>query len=575
MPETWPVNPVAGTELPPPVGICGNIALISAPPPIMLIDFSTKTVLVLDDHPGMRASIRTTLSHFGVVKTDMASTAFEATRRIKDRAYDIVVCDYDLGDGRDGQQLLEELRLTKLIPLTTVFLMVTAERGYEKVMAAAELAPDDYLIKPFTAEVLHQRLCKVIEKKTAFTPAYLAMAEDHFEQAIEVCDSIKTSKPIYTIDAMRLKAELLMAIGRIDEAQQIYQEVIAMRAVPWARMGLARALYLKGQADEAEMVLLDLCDDAPDFLSAYDLLAKVQEAQQKSTEAQDTLARAVTRSPHTIARQKNLGELALANDDPAVAERAFGAVVARGLHSILRSPDDHARLARAQVDQGKLQAADATLKDLRTQYPNNARAEFSASVMDSLKASRAGDSEAARAAMDRAFKLKAEHGLQASEAMTLDLARAAFANGAAEEGQKLVAEMINNDHENKVLLNRAQSMFASLGMAEAGEEFIQAGVKKAVSLNNEAVLKARQGDLEGAISMLIKAATELPNNVQILLNAAHAILTRMKQSGWDDYRGMLAINYLEQVRSRSPDHPKYVKVNGLYRELAQKYGVLR
>jgi DNA-binding response OmpR family regulator len=541
----------------------------------MSIDYSSKSVLVLDDHPGMRASIRTTLSHFGVVKTDMASSAFEAMRRIKERQYDIIVCDYDLGDGRDGQQFLEELRHTKLIPLTTVFLMVTAERGYEKVMAAAELAPDDYLIKPFTAEVLHQRLTKVIEKKIAFTPAYQAMEEDQFERAVAACDSILASKPVYTIDAIRLKAELLMAIGRIDEAQQLYQQVIAMRAVPWARMGLARALFLKGQAAQSEDVLLDLCDDAPEYLSAYDLLAKVQEAQEKASQAQDTLDRAVARSPNSLSRQKALGELALANDNPARAEQAFRAVVERGVHSIVRSPDDHARLARAQVDQGKLQAADTTLRDLRGQYPNSVEAEFSASVMESLRASRAGDSAAARQAMERAFKLKGEHGLDTSEAMTLDLARAALASGATEQGKRLIAEMVNNDHENKALLGRAQNVFASLGMAEEGEALIQAGVKAAVNLNNEAVMKARQGDLEGAIVMLIKAATELPNNVQILLNAAHAILTQIKQSGWDDQRGLLAINYLEQVRSRNPDHPKYLKVNGLYRELAQKFGVLR
>lgn len=541
----------------------------------MLIDYSTKTVLVLDDHPGMRASIRTTLSHFGVVKTDMASNAFEAIRRIKDRQYDIIICDYDLGEGRDGQQFLEELRFTKLIPMTTVFLMVTAERGYEKVMAAAELAPDDYLIKPFTAEVLHQRLNKLIEKKVTFTPAYLAMEEDQFERAVEICGGILATKPIYTIDAIRLQAELLMAIGRIDEAQQLYRQVIVMRAVPWARMGLARTFFLKNQAEESEQVLLDLCDDAPDFLAAYDLLAKVQESRQKAAEAQHTLAHAVARSPNALSRQKTLGELALANNDPATAERAFSTVVAKGMYSILRSPDDHARLARAQVDQGKLNEAGATLKELRTQFPNNVEAEFSASVMESLRAQRAGDAESAQQAMERALKLKGEHGLQSSETMTLDLARAALAAGATEEGKRLVAEMVNNDHENKILLGRAQTMFESLGMAAEGEALIQAGVKLAVNLNNEAVMKARQGDLEGAIALLIKAATELPNNVQILLNTAHAILTQIKQTGWDDSRGLLAINYLEQVRRRSPEHPKYVKVNGLYRELAQKFGVLR
>ena len=45
-----------------------------------------------------------------------------------------------------------------MIKSATIFMMVTAERSYEKVVSAVELAPDDYLIKPFSGEVLRTRL---------------------------------------------------------------------------------------------------------------------------------------------------------------------------------------------------------------------------------------------------------------------------------------------------------------------------------------------------------------------------------------------------------------------------------
>ncbi|MBK6742410.1 MAG: response regulator [Hydrogenophilales bacterium] len=158
-------------------------------------DFSTLAVLVIDDHPGMRASLRMTLSNFGVTKTDMSQGAFDAVHRIKQRKYDVIVCDYNLGEGRDGQQLLEELRHSKLISLATVFLMVTAERTYEKVMSAVELAPDDYLIKPFTAEALQQRLNQVLKKKAAFAPVYRLMEEALNAEAATVCDRIAALNP--------------------------------------------------------------------------------------------------------------------------------------------------------------------------------------------------------------------------------------------------------------------------------------------------------------------------------------------------------------------------------------------
>ncbi|MDP1897107.1 MAG: response regulator, partial [Sulfurimicrobium sp.] len=121
------------------------------------VDFKDKTFLVIDDIIGVRSSMRITITTFGGVKVDMAANAADAINKIEHRNYDIILCDYSLGDAKDGQQLLEELKRRRLIRNTTVFMMVTAERGYEKVVSAVELAPDDYLIKPFSGEVLRSR----------------------------------------------------------------------------------------------------------------------------------------------------------------------------------------------------------------------------------------------------------------------------------------------------------------------------------------------------------------------------------------------------------------------------------
>lgn len=542
----------------------------------MAIDFTKLRALVVDDHPGMRTSIRTTLSNFGVTKTDMASSAFEAVRRIRQATspYELIVCDYHLGEGRDGQQLLEELRLEKLIPMSTVFLIVTAERAYEKVMSAAELLPDDYLIKPFTAEVLMQRLTKVLQKKAVFAPVYARLGNGKTEAAIAQCDRILAEHPQYTIDAIRLKAELLLSIGELDAAEALYEKVIAMRPVPWARMGRARAMFMRGQLAQAEQELIALTQAAPDFLGAFDFLARVQEARGDSAAAQATLQEATTRSPNTLARQKALGEIALVNGAFDVAEHAFKTVVEKGAHSILRHPEDHGRLARAQIEQGKLNDAAATLKDLRHQYHNHPQAEFTALVLEGLKESRAGNAEAARRAVDGALKLREAHDLAASPGLTLDLARACLDTGKEDEGKALIAGLINDDHENERIIQQTRALFAAIGRPEEGESLVQNTVRAAVALNNEAVELARQGDLAGAVERLIRAATDLPNNPQILLNAAQAIFTQIKQSGWDANKAALACRYLAHAKQRKPDHPKVAKVTALSRELAQKYSAM-
>lgn len=539
-----------------------------------MIDYEKKRVLVIDDHPGMRTSIRTTLSHFGVVKTDMAMTAYEAARRIKQISYDIIICDYNLGEGRDGQQFLEELRHTKLIPLSTVFLMVTAERSYERVMSAAELAPDDYLIKPFTAEILHQRLNKLIEKKQAFQPAYTAMDAGNVETAISHCDKLIEQMPLYTVDALRLKAELLIALGRVQEAQELYEQVVAMRAVPWARMGLAKTLFMQDKLDDAETELMDLCDAAPEFMAANDLLAHVQQSNGKLAEAQETMARAVAASPNIISRQKAFGELALSNGDLERAEKAFEVVLEKGVHSVLRGPEDHARLARVQVERGKLNEADGTIRQLREHYPNNPAADCTAAVVESLKETKAGRTDAAKKALERALQIRAEANVPLSDNLTLDLAQACLANNVEGEGRKLINELINNNHDNAALLDRTRRLFAALGRAEEGEKLVQEGIKNAVSMNNQAVMLARAGDLAGSVSLLKEAVRSMPHNVLILLNAAQAIMTLLRQAGWVAEEAALAERYIQEARQRNPEHPKLAKVHAIYREVCQKYGVV-
>jgi len=132
-------------------------------------------VLIVDRQPNARNTLRTMLSTLGVTQVHGASSAWEALRQVAKHEFGVIFSDYVLEDGRDGQQLLEELRHRHLIPLSTVFMIVTAERGYQHVASVAELTPDDYLIKPFTAEQLQGRLARALFKKKIFASANAAL----------------------------------------------------------------------------------------------------------------------------------------------------------------------------------------------------------------------------------------------------------------------------------------------------------------------------------------------------------------------------------------------------------------
>ena len=92
-----------------------------------------------------------------------------------------------------GQDLLDDLRRNQLLPYSTIFIMVTGERQYERVVSAAELAPNDYILKPFAADTLQGRIERALTKRDAFMPTYrlieLGNAPDAFGQTWHLpCD---------------------------------------------------------------------------------------------------------------------------------------------------------------------------------------------------------------------------------------------------------------------------------------------------------------------------------------------------------------------------------------------------
>ncbi len=174
---------------------------------------SKKRVLIVDRHTPARDSLRLMLGALGVTAVHGAGNSAEVIRQVKSNRFDIIVSDFVLDDGRDGQQLLEELRHTHLIPLSTVYMIITSERSYTNVVALAELAPDDYLIKPFTAEQLQGRLLKAIYKKHVLRHIYEQVEHGALQEALAACDRVIQQQPTYMYDALRFKGELLHQLG--------------------------------------------------------------------------------------------------------------------------------------------------------------------------------------------------------------------------------------------------------------------------------------------------------------------------------------------------------------------------
>ncbi len=532
-------------------------------------------VLLVDRHTAARNSLRIILSTLGVTMVHSAGTSAEVLRQVKANAFDIILSDYYLEDGRDGQQLLEELRQKHLISLSTVFMVITAERAYNNVVSVAELAPDDYLIKPFTAEQLQRRLARAIYKKQFFEKVFLHLDNGAYADALTTCDALIGREELFALDTLRFKGEILNVLGRYEEAQAVYKQVLESATVPWARMGLAIALRGQDQLAEAEALGTALIDEFPEYLAAYDFVASVREENGALSEAQQVLLRAAEISSNNSLRQRMVGDIAMRNNDLDTAERAYGKVLERHRGSTLGSIDDYTNLTRVMIDNGHTEGAKKITKELRRDWRGKSQGELAALVMDSLCAHHEGEPEKARQALEKALALHQEISAEPgehSQKISIDLAHACLVSGNEAKAQDILSQVAGENNEDRNMIAHIENVFVKTGHADAGKILLAKVGREIVELNNRGVLAARSGDLEGSVQMLIQAAEQVPN-LQFLVNASKAIFSLLERRGWDDELGKRGLRYLEMAQAKEMRNPKVLSARQLYCQVSRKYGI--
>lgn len=118
--------------------------------------------LVVDDFATMRRIVRNLLKDLGFVNVEEAEDGQDALARLRASQFDFVISDWNMPN-MDGLQLLSEIRKDASFSSIPV-LMVTAEAKKENIIAAAQAGASGYVVKPFTAATLEEKLNKIFEK---------------------------------------------------------------------------------------------------------------------------------------------------------------------------------------------------------------------------------------------------------------------------------------------------------------------------------------------------------------------------------------------------------------------------
>jgi len=496
-----------------------------------LEEFSKKRFLIVDELDSFRFSTKKTLKSLGLKLVDTASTAQTVINGFQNVNYDVVLCNYELGKGKNGQELLEELRYRKLLKFTGLFFIISAEVEKGKVMGTIENEPDGYLVKPITPQDLKTRLSKALIMKEAMRIIDVAIDDGDYHSAIAYCDRKIGEKDRYLSRCMKTKGWLLTKVGELDQAKEVYESVLQSNDFSWAEYGLAKVEIKKKDYEQAEKLLNHIISKDPQQVEAMDLLAEIYRRENKPDQAQTMIKQAIKLSPNALARQKELADLCIETNQPEGAIEAFRNVVKLGEQSVYAKPDQYFDFACFLADSAKdeedpnnnpmLKEAFELLNQSKKRFASNAHIEDQAKLMSASVNAIVGNQAQAQEIYD---SVMTQHERSDElDAKSLQIAaQAVFSLGKQEQAEQLLEQAADIAGDDKELITDIYDQLSKGVTSESRERAAQMN-KKGIKLYAE--------DRVGQAAEELRAAIPLtPRHISLNLNLAQVLLKLHKQS---------------------------------------------
>lgn len=303
--------------------------------------YKSVSVLILDDYSEFRLSLKQMVESFGVNHIDVCTNAEDALACYSEHYHDILLVDYNLGDGLNGLQLLAELNHRNLLKYGTNYVLITGETASDLVMGALEYRPDDYLAKPFTKTTLKSRLDKLVEKALAFKPIYNALNQKKPKTALSLCDQLMAENKRVSIECLRLKADIYLKQLNYSQALSIYNSILHKRELSWAQMGVAICYLALGESHKSLELCKLIVTKNSSAVEAYDLACECFIQQHDFESAYAITQKAIAHSPNSIIRQRQLAKLATRYNELEIAFNAYKRVLQLAKYSCLAQLDDY------------------------------------------------------------------------------------------------------------------------------------------------------------------------------------------------------------------------------------------
>lgn len=495
--------------------------------------YAQKRCLIIDDMPDTRTSVKRILIDYGAVEIETAGHAEEAIELCQKYQFDIVISDYNLGIGKNGQQLLEELRYQGLLRNVAIFVLITAETNAHQVLHTLEFMPDDFMSKPVNRASLRPRLDQALLRNMALLPIKEALDQRNPQKAILACQDIIHKNDKYQNDARKMMGTLCISEKMYDQADTTFNDTSPSHRPLWANLGLARVMYERRQFDIAEDALLKITEEHPYCIEAMDLLAKLYERTYKLKKAQKILNNALKVSPNSPPRQRELGRISLDLGNDALAVSSYKKAIKNSRNSYHESAGDYVNLAQGlnklalkstHENNQKLRIeALELLKVVDKKYGKNPIATMRSKLVEADIYNLSNNEDKAQKCINTALdvhqNLRYSVIANTSTQLCIDCAKAFIDTGEYDAGEQILQELSNVNKDNEFAL-KIDTLLREPKTPE--------GIAYAGTLNKKGIQFYNQKDCEGAIHTFTHVLHAMPNHIGLNLNLIQALISKHK-----------------------------------------------
>ncbi|WP_250656886.1 response regulator [Alkalimarinus coralli] len=518
-----------------------------------------KRAIVIDDMGAAVAIGRNMLMSLGAKQVDTANDYQSAFMLLARKKYDLVLCDFNLGAGLNGQQLLRDLRHIDRLSYTTLFVVVSAERTKDIVLGTIECEPDGYIAKPFTQGDFIQRITRLVNQQAAFKAFNQALDNKQYAEAFAEADRIRAEQPKYSNMALRKKAGTLYELKRYEGALEQFDKALEKHPLTWAQIGRARCIAEMGNTAQAIEEFEAIIQNNGLAVPAIDSLATCLLREGRKKDAQETVEKAISLSPMSIERQRWLGELSTDIGELETAVKANRSVLKLAQGTLKESVKQYETFSRtlrkaieaesdSKIISERIQDGRQVIKEGLQKFEDEESLKLNDTLYRSLDKFKQGDNEETIAIVDAAIERHKDL-LTQEPSLVIDIAETKLLAGDRPSAEGMLRKLIKDHSGNKNLVDQVQSIL-DIPLPHHQRVLI-------TEKNREGKHQYDAGDYEKALSSFRDALTLYPNHPSINLNAIQATL-KLIESGERSEKALYeALEYLNASVPLEKDHPEY------------------